>query len=186
MMNNNVLVLSSGGIDSTACINYYLNLNYSVSSLFVNYGQASRIKEGMASKKIAAHFKIPYQNLDIEFTNKFSSGYIKGRNALLLSIAFTHFEIQYGIIALGIHAGTNYADCGADFVDHMQTVFDDYSKGNIKIGTPFLKFKKHEIWIYSKINSIPLDLTYSCELGYSQPCGICDSCKDLKKLYEIK
>ena len=68
----------------------------------------------------------------------------------------------------------------------MPAVFDECTNGNIIITTPFINFIKNEIFAYCKQNEIPLDLTYSCEIGGEQPCDKCDSCKDLKKLYEIK
>ena len=34
---NYVLLLASGGIDSTACINFYKNLNFDVEAIFVDF-----------------------------------------------------------------------------------------------------------------------------------------------------
>ena len=39
---NYVRALVSGGIDSTACINFYKNLNFDVEAIFVDFGQPSR------------------------------------------------------------------------------------------------------------------------------------------------
>jgi 7-cyano-7-deazaguanine synthase len=46
-----------------------------------------------------------------------------------------------------------------------------------------LDFSKRDIWKYCKIEKVPIHLTYSCELGKKQPCGNCDTCKDLEKIY---
>lgn len=43
---------------------------------------------------------------------------------------------------------------------------------------------KIEVWEYAKSKRVPINLTYSCELGLKQPCGKCPSCKDLIILYE--
>ena len=38
-MEYNVIVLLSGGIDSTACVNYYLSQKLKLLGLFIDYGQ---------------------------------------------------------------------------------------------------------------------------------------------------
>lgn len=183
---DNVLILFSGGIDSTACIHYFLDRGFSPHLLFVDYGQLSSKNEDLASKKISKYYKIPYKKVEVKNKKLHNSGYILGRNALLLTIGLFNFEFNKGLISIGIHRGTNYRDCTLLFINQMQAVFDEYTNGNIIITTPFINFIKPEIFAYCKQNEIPLDLTYSCEIGGEQPCDKCDSCKDLKKLYEIK
>jgi 7-cyano-7-deazaguanine synthase len=68
----------------------------------------------------------------------------------------------------------------------MQKTFDLYTDGMVNISTPFIDWKKNEIYNYTKKNKIPVHLTYSCELGEKQPCGKCKSCKDLEYLYAKK
>jgi 7-cyano-7-deazaguanine synthase len=65
----------------------------------------------------------------------------------------------------------------------MQSSFDLYTDGCIRIGVPFIKWNKRMIWDYCKTKKIPLEITYSCELGQDQPCGQCLSCKDLEALH---
>ena len=64
-----------------------------------------------------------------------------------------------------------------------QDIFDEYTERTIKLGAPFLNFNKKEIWDYCQIEKVPLNLSYSCELGKKQPCGICSTCKDLESIY---
>ena len=64
----------------------------------------------------------------------------------------------------------------------MQSIFDIYKNGLIKIDAPFLTFYKSQIYDYCIKEKVPLNLTYSCELGLKQPCGKCLSCKDLEKI----
>lgn len=52
----NVLVLCSGGIDSTACLSYYLLNGYSPCALWVDYGQAARVPELNAVKAVTEYF----------------------------------------------------------------------------------------------------------------------------------
>lgn len=186
MKNNNVMVLFSGGIDSTACVKYFLNNKIIPIGLFVDYGQLAAQKEHFASKKIAEYFNIPFKRIVITNSKKFGNGLIMGRNAFLLTLGLMNFDFENGLIALGIHSGTNYKDCNSSFISKMQDIFDEYTDGRIIISAPFIEFVKPEIWHYCKQNKLPLDLTYSCELGKDQPCGECLSCKDLEELNGTK
>lgn len=179
----NVWVLLSGGVDSTACVAFYLEHDFSVSGMFVDYGQGSAQREIKAAESIARHYDIPLSKLVWSGLREKKSGFICGRNAFLLIGTLMELPQDAGILSLGIHSGTVYLDCAQSFVSKMQSVFDIYTQGRIQIGTPFLKWTKGDIWTYSKSQGVPLELTYSCELGTDQPCGLCLSCRDLENLY---
>jgi 7-cyano-7-deazaguanine synthase len=66
----------------------------------------------------------------------------------------------------------------------MQSVVDEYTNGNVKIDAPFLTWSKKMVYEYSICKNVPIDITYSCELNGSIPCGQCASCLDRKELYE--
>lgn len=178
-----VTILTSGGIDSTACIPYYRTKGFSVTGLFVDYGQLASSKEEAAAAAICSHYEIPLQRIVVTGYENISSGYVVGRNAFLLHVALMAFEHPAGIIALGIHSGTGYVDCTEDFLRHMQTSFDIYVDGRIRVDAPFLNWNKREIWEFCRKSGAPLKLTYSCENGVEQPCGKCASCRDLEALY---
>ena len=177
-----VTVLLSGGIDSTACLAYYLAQEFSASALFIDYGQAAGARESTAAKAVCGHYKVPLDKLTVSGVNIREGGYILGRNAFLLHTALLAFNRPSGIIALGVHAGTTYVDCSEQFIQQAQRSFDLYADGRIRIDAPFIGWNKREIWEYSRQVEAPLDLTYSCELGQEQPCGKCISCLDLEAL----
>lgn len=179
----NVLVLLSGGIDSTACVDYYLTQQQPVSAIFIDYGQLSANKERCSATAICDYYEIPLSIVKCSGLKQFSESYILGRNAFLLNTGLITFEYNTGIIALGIHSGTTYCDCSEQFIRYMQTLFDFYTDGCISIGTPFLDWSKQNIWDYCISRKVPIEATYSCELGKRQPCGQCSSCKDLEVLY---
>jgi 7-cyano-7-deazaguanine synthase len=182
-----VLVLFSGGIDSTACIYYYKQLGFHVQGLFIDYGQKSSKYERIAIKNLSKYYKIYTQLIRINSKLMIKNGEIQGRNIFLLSVALLNFPYSKGLISLGIHSGTNYFDCSPEFVEKSQEIFDLYSHGNITIDCPFIAMSKEEIFEFCNINKISIKDTYSCEYGSDvQPCGKCLTCKDLMKLYEIK
>lgn len=179
---SNVLVLLSGGIDSTAVLAFYAERKCIVSCLFVDYGQASASKELTAAQQVTIHYDVPLRCITCAGIGGKESGLILGRNTFLLSMGLMEFGANCGIIATGIHAGTHYFDCSTRFVQAVSAIFDGYTDGRVKIGTPFLEWSKSEIWAFCRDRGVPVNLTYSCELGQEQPCGNCDSCKDLEAL----
>jgi 7-cyano-7-deazaguanine synthase len=155
-----VMVLLSGGIDSSACVDYYLSHGYDVSALFVHYGQPYQNEERAAAKAIAQYYSTPLNELRVS-GRSVPSGYIPARNAMLLSLAMFSFEGEKGIISLGIHSGTEYVDCSPDFIVSMQAVYDLYEQGRIRIDAPFLHWTKGEIIEYAQMQGVPLHLTHS-------------------------
>lgn len=175
---NIVLVLLSGGIDSTACLDFYLSQGFAVEAIFLEYGQLSAQRESEATKKICEYYKAPLIIVSCQGVCEKAGGLIMGRNAFLLYGALMEFKKPYGIIAIGVHSGTSYYDCSENFIKSIQSTFDMYTDGQVRIGTPFLDWKKRDILDYCVERKIPLHLTYSCELGQNQPCGRCLSCLD--------
>lgn len=184
VVDKNAFILVSGGIDSTMCIYHYQKIGYKVKGLFVDYGQPAAFNEGEAIKKISSYFDIEIQTIKSDIKPIIDHGIIQGRNYLLLSIALACFPFQRGIISLGIHSGTKYADCSAGFISSNQKIIDLYSYGNVAIDCPFIQLNKRDIYNYFIKTKIPIALTYSCELGGNMPCGKCHSCKDIKVLQD--
>jgi len=180
---NNVLILLSGGIDSTACVAYYISEKFEVTGLFVDYGQAAAMHENKSAVDVSRHYNIPLEKIVVSGGRQWGAGCILGRNAFLLYIAIMNCRYESGLVGIGIHSGTNYWDCSEEFIKIMRTCFERYTDGCISIDAPFLSWKKNEIWSYSIEKKVPLELTYSCELGKEQPCGECLSCRDLEVLY---
>ena len=77
----NVLVLLSGGIDSSACVALYKEQGFIVQSLFIDYGQASAEQEWNAAKAVAKHYNVGIVNFKCSGSSNKGSGYIYGRNA---------------------------------------------------------------------------------------------------------
>lgn len=177
-----VIVLFSGGIDSTACIYYYLNQGFDVKAVFIDYGQTPSKREFQSATKIAEYYKIRLDHLIFENSQVFSQGEIKGRNAFLILAALLNYPNFNGIITLGIHSGVSYYDCSENFLEDMQNLLDGYTNGQLVLDTPFLKWDKRMIYEYCKANEIPIYLTYSCENSAEEPCGMCRSCQDRRVL----
>ena len=182
-MKPEVMVLLSGGIDSTACINFYLEFGRHPCGLFVDYGQPAAKYEGKSAIAIAKHYSIRLKCLSWQAWQPKTAGLIPGRNCFLISAALMEKPDFVTVIAMGIHAGTNYEDCSENFWARIQAVVDIYEQCKVKLAAPFLTWSKSEIYAYCHQKRIPVELTYSCERGGIPPCGECLSCKDREMSY---
>lgn len=180
MNNMKARILVSGGIDSMACINFYLAQGYDVEGIFFDYKQRAEQSEHYAAMKIAKYYGIKLSFLHIPGLRLYESGEIPGRNAIMAVQALGHFGYGTYKIVMGIHSGTNYPDCSAIFVEQINRLFDVYTDGTVILEAPFLNWTKQQIIEYSKKQMLPVELTYSCECG-NDPCGRCNSCLDRKK-----
>jgi len=175
-------MLLSGGIDSAACVDFYIKLGRKICGLFVDYGQPSAKYEAIASKEIAKHYSIPLLNTTWKGPSPKTSGFINGRNGFFTMAALMERPATITVISMGIHSGTTYEDCSQSFINSMQKIVDIYERGNIHLSAPFVDFTKNEILSYCINNNVPVDLTYSCENGIPSTCGRCLSCKDREML----
>jgi 7-cyano-7-deazaguanine synthase len=174
-------ILLSGGMDSMACLHFYLASGVRVAGLFIDYAHRSAERERAAARNVATHYGIPFSVVEVGGLAPLVSekGFIMGRNMAFVLLALMNVREESGAIALGIHSGTAYSDCSPAFVDLAQQVCDLYTEGRMKVEAPFVTWSKAHIAIYCLKNRLPRWLTYSCELGADQPCGRCNSCKDL-------
>ena len=106
----NSIVLMSGGIDSSASAVAVRKEGYETSGLFVDYGQPAACSEWRAVQDVADHFDLEVQKVELGFRLASESGEFFGRNALLVLTAAGITESRPPMIALGIHALSEYYD----------------------------------------------------------------------------
>lgn len=175
------LVLVSGGVDSAACLRYYLNRQHPVAGLFVNYGQPAENMERKAALAICEIFGVRLCLSRVEGP-RMAPGPIRSRNALLLTLALMLTDFETGLVSIGVHGGTTYPDCSPEFVRQIQLLYDLYTGGRIRVDAPFLDWSKRDVYDFAVAHGVPIEMTYSCLAGTEQPCGACESCKDLEAL----
>ena len=182
-----ITVLASGGLDSTACLAYYLAENYAVQALWVDYGQPSAQAEESAIERITSHYDVPLQKVDVTGINwpKLDNELFefRGRNLTLVSLAFNTAPVEPGLIALGIHQGTPFADCTDAFAQQLNSLLILLSDGRLRLDCPFLQWSKLDVAEYALSHAVPIDLTYSCEKGLLPPCKECVKCRDIQETF---
>lgn len=181
-MNNAITVLCSGGIDSTALINYYLKKQRNVYGLHFCYGQSSEESELNAITSIAKHYSIPLSIVNLGFDINIKNREYSCRNALFILCAAAKLPENSSTIAIGIHKGIPYYDCSKRFIEECQRLIDGYFAGTVIIDAPFIEYSKKQIFEYCVEEQVPLKMTYSCEDKNDKPCGICPSCIDRRLL----
>ena len=179
---NTVLLLVSGGIDSTALIDFYLRRGADLQCVHLSYGQPSARSEREAVEKVSAHYRVRTRLIDFGFPLARRRDEFLGRNAMFVLVAGC-LGISPSRVALGIHSGPHYYDCTRAFVIDCQRILDGYFSGTVRVEAPFIDFTKPDILEYCRTNEVPVGLTYSCLRRNAPPCGVCDSCLDRRKFY---
>ena len=178
LLEPDVVMLLSGGVDSAACLGFYLEIGQVPCGLFVDYGQLAARQEEAAARRVAEHYSVRLLCARWLGNQSLQAGLIPGRNAFLLSAALVERPATATGVALGIHKGTGYEDCSSGFVERMQAIYDLYCGGQVAVTCPFLSWSKAEVLSYAESTGVPLAFTYSCERGTDPPCGHCRSCLD--------
>ena len=204
--NKSVIVLLSGGLDSSTVTAIAKKSNAKIFGLSFDYGQRHK-KELNSALKIADHFKIeklkivkldlslwggssltdPQKEIPINGiqNNKIPNTYVPGRNTIFISVALSYAEaIDADFIGLGVNAldYSGYPDCRPDYIKKFQELADLANKRGrennpIKLWTPLIDLNKEKIFQLAFENNVPLEKTWSCYSGNTKPCGKCDSCR---------
>jgi 7-cyano-7-deazaguanine synthase len=176
------LILLSGGIDSAACLAFHSGKGKRAHTLFIDYGQPAARYERASARRISKHFGARHKELKLTGLSIPKVGEITGRNLLLLACAFTSAGEEPGLISIGIHAGTTYADCTPGFIEDTQQTLDTCVGGTVRVHAPFLRWSKDEVFQFALEQGVPVEQTYSCERGSRSGCGRCHSCIDRARL----
>ena len=189
MSKKSVLVLLSGGIDSTVLAKHYLTKGYEVTGLYVDYGQkwsgeylnfVSVVDELGISLDHVITYPIP---MSVE--DKF---FVPMRNAHLLTVAVAYainpkYSIhRYPNVAIGVCHG-EFLDTRPEFIDRFNFMLDFCLKDPIYVLAPFAHWSVERVIKYGIKIGAPLHLTRSC-MEYP-PCGICHKCK-VRQKYNIE
>ena len=197
------VVLVSGGMDSlvTAAI---AGLEHELAFLHLNYGQRTEGRELKAFNDIADYYgvqkrlvvnveylsriggssltdaKMEVSKADLEFDG-IPTSYVPFRNANILSIATSWAEV-IGAEKIFIGAveedSSGYPDCREAFYDVFNRVVEIGTRPetHIRIETPIIHLKKHEIVSKGAELKTPFNLSWSCYQNEDKACGECDSC----------
>lgn len=181
-----VLVLLSGGLDSTVLAAHLLDADYDVHALGIHYGQR-HARELVHARLVAKHLGVPFTYVSLPglaalmpsaLTNGQGTKVVPNRNAVLVNVAVAQaVALGIGTVALGVNANDaeDFYDCRVPFLDLLARVAEANSVGLL---WPFAYMTKAEVAALGRALEAPIDLTRSCYENGNDPCGTCDACRD--------
>ena len=166
----------------------------------MNYGQASAPAELKHSRMVAEAFEVePPAVLDVpaigrtmrssglisgrlardaDYEHNVVNEHVPGRNLMLLSLAAVYAastsarRVAIGIV--GKVGGGGYPDTTPGFAARAREVLEQ--SAGMELLAPFIGYDKGQVVRYLRRSGVDLDLTYSCNLSPSTPCGRCAPC----------
>ena len=118
------------------------------------------------------------------------STYVPFRNGLFLSSAASMaLSLGCSVLFYGAHhddwAGNSYPDCSKEFVDAMNRAIVEGTGGELCVEAPFVMWSKADIVKKGLELNVPYELTWSCYEGGEYPCGVCGTCIDRIRAFEL-
>ncbi|QRM90327.1 7-cyano-7-deazaguanine synthase [Lacinutrix sp. WUR7] len=197
-MNKKVILLASGGLDSTTMAYWLLDKGIDFIPLFIKYGQHCVDTELETLKSVLPKTHIDrIEIIDISSVYKYSKSkfineanlweeeitaddlYIPYRNILILTLAASFAQSLKINEVYSAFINSNHAkeiDCSKEFFSRMEMMLGEY--GAIKIKMPFLEMTKFEVAQIGIKVKAPIGKTFSCQASSDIPCGACPNCVD--------
>lgn len=125
-----------------------------------------------------------------ETDTKLVSTYVPFRNGLFLSSAASMaLSLECSVLYYGAHhddwAGNAYPDCSREFVVAMNNAIKEGTGGELHMEAPFVEWSKADIVKKGLELNVPYELTWSCYEGGDKPCGVCATCIDRRRAFEL-
>lgn len=205
-----IVVVASGGLDSSVLMHELHTQGHDVCGLGINYGQRHS-RELEAGAAVAGALGIPYQVVDLSALRAFISNssqtsgdipvpdghyaeesmkltVVPNRNMILLAVAIGYaVNIGAQAVAYGAHAGdhTIYPDCRPEFAAAMEraALLCDWSP--VKLLRPFIDRTKADIARLGHQLGTPIELTWSCYKGGAKHCGVCGTCVERREAFQL-
>ena len=193
-----VVVLLSGGLDSTVALAFALDRGHDVVAVSFDYGQ-THVKELEAAERIAVgHFGVPHQIIDIKgllvgasaltgalqipdtHATDIDATYVPGRNLVMVSIGAAVAEaVGAGAVVIGANADDDagYKDCRPKFIDALDIAVREGTLNGVSVWAPFLRMTKKDIVAMGWLVGAPMGYSWSCYRGGETPCLNCGACE---------
>lgn len=182
-----ILILCSGGVDSTTIAHLAIRDGHDIHLLGVAYGQPAAPQEYAAVERLSRTLGVSrtWVNLPEIYTGRMGDApgapgarVVPARNLLLLALATNHAaalgasEVWYGAQG-GDEA--EYPDCRPGFVVAVGEIIQ--ATEGIAVRAPLLNMSKLAVGNLARDLGVNLDLCWSCYAPRAGvPCGSCASC----------
>jgi 7-cyano-7-deazaguanine synthase len=203
-----VVVVYSGGMDSSVLLYQMVAEGHEVYALSVNYGQRHR-RELDAAATIAAGLSVTHRTVDLSGLQALWSGsaltntaiavpagyyteesmkatVVPNRNMVLLSVAASWaLSLQADAVAYAAHAGdhTIYPDCREEFVSALSSALLLADWHQVTLMRPFIEKSKGDICRLGASLRVPFEKSWSCYRGGEIHCGTCGTCVERQEAF---
>jgi 7-cyano-7-deazaguanine synthase len=200
-----VVVLLSGGLDSSVAMAEALQTQTIACALTFDYGQRAAQREIQASQVIAAHYRIPHRviqlpwlaellpkalsaqqetgeawhRLDEQALYELRRVWVPNRNGLLLNAAACFAEAmgaQHILFGANAEEGADFPDNTPEFRDRLNASLAYSTLSGVTAITPVSALRKNAIVQLGQRLNVPFQLIWSCYEGGETPCNACPSC----------
>ena len=203
-----VVVLLSGGMDSTTLLYYVKAKGFDVYVVNFFYGQKHK-KEIYAAWKTCDNLGVPYNTFDLEILGKIAPSaltrdtidipkghyaeesmratVVPNRNMVLLSLAVSYaIGIGAKSVWYGAHGGDHaiYPDCRPEFILRMGEVIRVCDWSPMRLEVPFMLMSKAMILKEGIKLGVDYSMTTTCYEGREKACGRCGSCVERLEAFQ--
>lgn len=204
-----VVVLHSGGLDSSVLLYHLRDQGLEVFPLSIWYGQRHARELEFAS--ILAGHTFPSRHVDLQelaevlkgssqtdsevevpeghyAADNMSITVVPNRNMILFAVATAHaISLKARYVAYAAHAGDHaqYADCRPEFFNAIGHAIElcDYNAPQAK--APFIAWTKSDIVKRGAELGVPFEATWSCYKGGLIHCGRCGTCVERAEAFHL-
>jgi 7-cyano-7-deazaguanine synthase len=203
-----VIVLASGGMDSTVAL-YEAHIQHEVvGALSFNYGSKHNEREIPFAKWHCEQLQIAHRMAALDFMPrliksslmKFGGTIPDGhyhedtmkqtvvpfRNGIMLSIAAAYAEsINAQGLIIAAHAGDHaiYPDCREEFMQAMNAAIKEGTYAGVQLLRPFIHLTKAQIVKRGDELGVDFAKTWSCYKGGGVHCGTCGTCVERREAF---
>lgn len=204
MKKKDILLLYSGGMDSTTALYEYQDQIRM--AITFNYGSKQNPIEVKVAQQNCQDLGIEHRVIEMDFnhlgfksdlltsggeiptgvydTENMKSTVVPFRNGIMLSIAAGLAESNgCQRVMLTNHSGDHaiYPDCTPSFIEAMSEAISSGTYEHIILEAPYTNLSKREIALRGKELGIPYEKSYSCYKGTTIHCGECATCRERKE-----
>lgn len=205
---SHVVVLFSGGLDSTVLLADQLALGRKVTALSCDYGSRHNERELAAAESLCKFYGVRQLKVSLDFIGKlYKSSLLVGggeipkadydaesmaqtvvpfRNGVMLSAAAGLAEsIGADAVAIAAHSGDHniYPDCRSEFLHAMGESIRLGTDTQVTLLRPFAEVSKTDIVRRGVELNVDFSKTWSCYVGGEVHCGQCGTCRERRDAF---
>jgi len=203
------VVLLSGGLDSTVALASAAAAGrVPAVCLYFDYGQRAARREGEAARRIAAHYGVSLEEIELPWLARLSKSalvaggegslrwsrerlgdtalrdvWVENRNGIFIDIAAFHAaERECGTVIVGFNReeAAAFPDNSEEYLARMNAALELGVARRVRAESPTLRMTKRDIAARGLELDIPWELLWSCYGGGGRMCGSCESCLRLR------